>query len=648
MRVLFLAWRELANPQAGGSELLVDRLAGALTDRGHEVALVCGGPTGTRKYTVVANGGRYTQYLSAPFCARRHVPEPDVVVDVENGIPFFSPLWSSAPVVCFVHHIHSEQWGMHFPKPVAAFGRATELWALRKLYSNALFAAASPSTAQRLVDLGVEPSRIRVVPPGVDSDDTQVDPSSTRMRSEEPLFVALGRLVPHKRIDLLLAMWETVRERCGGRLVVVGDGPEAGRLSSLRVRGVEFAGRISDEERSRLLSAAWLLVHTASHEGFGIVILEAADAGTPTLAFDVPGVRDAVVDGVTGRLVRTEAEFVEEWIRLASKPELVTALGTAARRRARRFTWGRSAQELEKLLALARERHVGADHRRITPGRSRSGSETDSNPGRGRTNEVRTPPPRPGSLPPTPPVPVHPSRWNASRSLKLVRLFAEEATDPASFYEFLARDTVSALSAFCSLAGLTVVDIGGGPGWFADEFRRAGSRCLVVEYSDAELRLHRRSPKDAIVGDGCRLPLRSRSVDVVHCANVLEHVRRPWDLLEEMVRVLRVGGTAWFSFTNWLSPWGGHETSPWHYMGGRRAAERYTRRYGRRPKNLFGESLFPLHIGPVLGWFRANPRVEILWAGPRYLPGWTSPIIRIPGVREVLTWNLAVTFRRVA
>jgi SAM-dependent methyltransferase len=235
-----------------------------------------------------------------------------------------------------------------------------------------------------------------------------------------------------------------------------------------------------------------------------------------------------------------------------------------------------------------------------------------------------------------------------ARSARLLRLYRREPVDPAPFYEFLADDTVEVMRRHGAEVDGLVIDVGGGPGYLADAIRTEGGRCLVVEYDEAELHLHERTPGDAVVGDGQALPLRSDVADVVHCSNVLEHVVRPRQLVDEMVRVLRPGGIAYLSYTPWWSPWGGHETSPWHFVGGRRAADRYQRRTGHEAKNLYDRNLFVLHLPTVRGWLHAEPRVEVVWEGPRYWPPAWGPLCRIPGVGEVISWNYLAVLRRVS
>jgi glycosyltransferase involved in cell wall biosynthesis len=343
-RITFASWRDLAHPQAGGSELLVDQLAQACVRQGHEVELMCAAPTEPRPYRVVPLGGEYTQYMMAPIAYARG-RGADVLVDVENGIPFFSPLWRRGPVVCLVHHVHADQWRMRFPGPVAAVGRALEERAMPRVYRRAIFLCVSRSTATALAGLGVPAERIRVLPMGAD-----VAKRGGEGKSSTPMFLALGRLAPHKRLDLLVQLWERVRDRVGGRLVIAGDGPERERLERIGGEGIEIVGKVSEEEKHKLLRSAWLLLHPAAHEGWGIVITEAAAEGTPALAFDVPGVRDAVRPNRTGVLAGSEHEFGEQWVALAADPQRRTRMGVEARAQVADMPWSATVDEFMAVI----------------------------------------------------------------------------------------------------------------------------------------------------------------------------------------------------------------------------------------------------------------------------------------------------------
>lgn len=353
MRIAFVSWRDLANDLAGGSEIYVDRLARGLLGMGHEVAHLCGGPVGERPYRVVDLGGTFSQYLRAPIAHRRTVGQWDLLVDVENGLPFFSPLWRRKPILGVVHHVHADQWQQRFVPPLAAAGRFTEAKIMPRVYRRTPFVVASPSTAIQLAELGVDKERIHVVVPGVEV------PSGTEDRSPTPLFICAGRLVPHKRVELVLRAWEQVRPVTGGQLVVIGEGPERANLEAVAGTGVRFAGKVDEEEKWRLFRQAWLLVHPAHHEGWGIVITEAAAVGTPSLGFDVPGVRDAIVDGTSGTLVDTESELVERWIDVATDAAFRRKLSEGARRAGSSFDWGTAARKFEAIALQAVESATG-------------------------------------------------------------------------------------------------------------------------------------------------------------------------------------------------------------------------------------------------------------------------------------------------
>jgi SAM-dependent methyltransferase len=232
------------------------------------------------------------------------------------------------------------------------------------------------------------------------------------------------------------------------------------------------------------------------------------------------------------------------------------------------------------------------------------------------------------------------------RSVRLFRLFLAEQTDPDSFYAALAKDAAGQLASHVAVEGRTILDIGGGAGYFTEEFRSRGAHCYLFEVDAGEMTSRGATPPGAVVADGYWLPVRDGGADVCVSSNVLEHVSDPGGLIEEMVRATKPGGLIYLSFTNWYSPWGGHEMSPWHYLGAGLAEKKYLSKYGRLPKNRVGTSLFPVHIGPVLRSMRQRADVEVVSARPRYYPDWCRVLLLIPGLREVVTWNLLLILRR--
>ncbi|MDC0773535.1 glycosyltransferase family 4 protein [Streptomyces sp. HD] len=346
-RIVFLARRDLGNPAAGGSELLVDRIADGLTAAGHQVTLLCGGPAAHRDYRVVSAGGDAGHFLRAKRAFARQVGDCDLLVEVCNGMPYLAPLWHRGPTLCLVNHVHTDLWDMRYPAPMARLGRRLEHWALARPHRDSLTLAVSDSTAAALRAIGVGPERIRVVHNGVDA------PGPLLPKAAEPLFVAVGRLVEYKRIDLLLRLWEQVRPVTGGQLVIVGEGPERDRLQAMAGPDVVFTGHVSEAEKHRLLCRAWLLLHPSLVEGWGLVVTEAAARGTPAVGFDIPGLRDSVVDGVTGVLAGGESSFAAAWCALALSPQRRGVMGRAAEARAENFRWSSTVRQFREVAAEA-------------------------------------------------------------------------------------------------------------------------------------------------------------------------------------------------------------------------------------------------------------------------------------------------------
>lgn len=237
--------------------------------------------------------------------------------------------------------------------------------------------------------------------------------------------------------------------------------------------------------------------------------------------------------------------------------------------------------------------------------------------------------------------PAHPQRRGLRRSVRLFRSFLVEQTEPERFYSTLAEDSIELLREHTELAGRTVLDVGAGPSEFARAFRAAGAHYVPVDHDPTVA-----SVRDGgVVGDALRLPLADGSVDIVFSSNMWEHVPDPEAVADELLRVTRPGGLVFLSYTNWLSPWGGHETSPWHWLGGERAIARYERRHGHPPKNRVGETLHRVSVRQGLEW-AAGADADVLAARPRYLPDAARVVLRVPGLREVVTWNLLLLLRR--
>lgn len=380
MRVLFNSWRDTDHPKAGGSELVVDQYATGLHQRGHDIHVRAGEAKGApHPYATSSGGGAYSQYLLSPVHQRRRERQDgtaDVVVDIINGVGFYAPLYTNKPVVAMIHHIHDEQWPMFYGPLVAKAGSFQEHKLLPKAYRNSLIITGTSAIHDELVAMGFHRDRLRHVPYQPELNRDTIPPDVPK--SQEPLFVAAGRLAAGKRIDLLLEMWKNVQPTTGGQLVIIGDGPDRETLEAQAVDigvgdTVRFAGFVSEEEKIRLFGQAWALVHSAAREGWGMVISEAGLTGTPSLGFHVPGVRDAIIDGQSGLLASTEDDFVAKWVRLSNDQSLRTDLGAEARTYADSLLSIDQIGLVEEVLQEAISLHSGRAKRqlaRATPTKS--------------------------------------------------------------------------------------------------------------------------------------------------------------------------------------------------------------------------------------------------------------------------------------
>jgi SAM-dependent methyltransferase/predicted O-methyltransferase YrrM len=232
------------------------------------------------------------------------------------------------------------------------------------------------------------------------------------------------------------------------------------------------------------------------------------------------------------------------------------------------------------------------------------------------------------------------------RVVSVWRLFRAERENPAPFYRWLAAELVDDLELrHGRLAGQRVLDVGCGPGWYTEALRARGAVVVPLDGSLAELDGGDGTPTGGVVGDAGRMPLPDACAAGVVCSNMLEHTPDAPAVLADIGRVLRPGGWAYVSWTNWYSPWGGHDMSPWHLLGPRLGPRVYERFFGPPRKNRAGEALFPVHIGPTLAHVRESTALELTDVEPRYWP-WARAVTKVPVVREVATWNCVLHLRR--
>ena len=234
------------------------------------------------------------------------------------------------------------------------------------------------------------------------------------------------------------------------------------------------------------------------------------------------------------------------------------------------------------------------------------------------------------------------------RFIRLFRLWRREAEDPEPFYSLLAAEAADDFDRrYGPLRGQHIVDLGCGPGFYTRALRERGAEVVPVDNDAEELALAGDPPEGAVIADATKLPFEDGSVQGVLCSNMLEHTADAEAVVAEIARVLRPGGWAYVSWTNWYSPWGGHLMAPYHYLWPKLGPRVYERFHGKPRKHAYGETLWAVHVGQMLRFVRKLPRVEIERVEPRYWPR-LAFIARIPLVREVLMWNCVIRIRKTA
>ena len=366
MRLLVINWLDRENPQSGGAETHLHEIYGRLAQRGHDVTLLCSGWAGCAPETMLDGmqvrrvGGRwnFALHVVKAYRALRRTAPFDLVIEDINKLPLFTPLWVREPVDVVVPHLFGwtafSEAGWAVACTVVAAERLIPI-----VYRRCEFTAISESTRSDLLARGVPVERTQVVYCGIDSEAFSPAP---RERSATPVIAYVGRLRRYKGVELILQAVAAMQDR-RVTLEIAGTGDDRPRLEALAAsldlgQRVKFLGFVSEEAKAALLRRAWIVSLTSPKEGWGITNLEAAACGTPVVASDSPGLRESVLDGRTGFLVKhgDVSALAGAFDRITADPALVTRLGTAGRAFAESFTWESAADHTEAhLLTRLRE-----------------------------------------------------------------------------------------------------------------------------------------------------------------------------------------------------------------------------------------------------------------------------------------------------
>jgi len=360
LRVLIINWRDTTHPWAGGAETYMHEIGCRWVEQGLHVEWLSQRYKGSSSAEMIDGirvqrvGGRLTLYPRVIVrYALRLRGRFDVIVDCENGIPFFTPAFARLPKVLVVHHLHRDIFRRETKPPFRWVGYFLEGWVMPRMYRRTQVVTVSNSTLEDLVAMGFDRDQITIIHNGVHALEGFV-----HRPSASPRILCMGRLTRQKRVDVVLrAMRSVLREFPDARLDIVGQGPDRARLEQLAwslnlAYHVRFHGYVPGSARDQLAAQAWVAVCPSAFEGWGVTAVEASARGLPVVASNVHGLRDSVRDGETGLLVPVDdpTAFANALCSLIGDEEARARMGVAGMAWAARHSWDHSADQMSTLL----------------------------------------------------------------------------------------------------------------------------------------------------------------------------------------------------------------------------------------------------------------------------------------------------------
>lgn len=367
MKILIFNWRDLRHTWAGGGEIYIFEQAKRWAKMGHEITVFCGQdfeknlPSFERidGIKIYRRGGRYSLYFwAAWYYLIRFRGKTDIVIDVENGIPFFTPLFCKVPKIAYVYHVHGNQFFYELPFLVNYIGFIVERYIFPLLYRSTQIIAISKTTRKQLAEIGFHDKNINVIYSGINKFTDH--PKKTNNKFSDPTVLYLGRIKKYKRVDLLIKIFPKIINKVpNARLIIAGWGTEASNIANLVMksplrRKISLMGPVSEGEKKSLLSKSWVFVNPSIGEGWSIAVIEANQHGTPAVGFNVSGLAESIRDKKTGLLAKNQNELIEKICEILKNNILREKLSVNSTQWANSFSWDRSARESLNILETVR------------------------------------------------------------------------------------------------------------------------------------------------------------------------------------------------------------------------------------------------------------------------------------------------------
>lgn len=354
-RILIFNWRDKKHMFSGGAEVYIHELAVRWVQEGHKVTIFCGNDSKNPRYEtydgvdVIRRGGFYFVYVWAfVYFMLKYRNSFDVIIDCENGIPFFTPLYAKQKVFLLIHHVHQEVFRKSLTPPFSWLASFLELKLMPLVYKNVQVITVSESSKKEILTHKITKTEPIIIHNGVDL--LRFQPAK---KSKTPTILYLGRLQSYKSLHVLIKAAPKVLAKFPKvEFIIAGYGEDEKRLKKLTQKlgltdKFTFLGKVTEEQKIELFQKAWIFVNPSMVEGWGITTIEANACGTPVVASNVPGLRDSVKNPHTGFLVEygNSDAFAGKMIELLDDKQMLEVMSHEAIMWSEKFNWDTSAKK---------------------------------------------------------------------------------------------------------------------------------------------------------------------------------------------------------------------------------------------------------------------------------------------------------------
>ncbi len=357
MRILWFNWRDINHPDAGGAELLTHEIMRRFVRRGDEMTLFCAKVKGRPSQdqidgvNLVRDGGKYTVYGRGQSYFKKNKDRFDFVIDEVNPRPFLNPkTLAGKPVLVLFHQLIREEWFYEMPFLFSHFCNFYEKrWLLP--YRQTPTLTVSQSSKKDLESIGFK--NVKVIPMGISKEPL----NGLSQKEDSPTFVFIGRLKRHKLPDHAIKAFQIIKEEIpSAKMWVIGDGYMLNELKKLADKDVKFFGHVENRKKYELLSRAHLTLVPSIREGWGLIVIESNAMGTPVIAYDVNGLRDSVLDGRNGVLVKGKdpESLARQTLKVMTDKVMLNRLSVSALEHSRQFSWDKTfeyfSSQIDKMI----------------------------------------------------------------------------------------------------------------------------------------------------------------------------------------------------------------------------------------------------------------------------------------------------------